>query len=124
MGNAVGVKAENAHEGETLEAKLQADGEVDYKKSSGFAAHITKREMMDHVRIAMNKSMRQQREYLPVYSVRDELLNVVRENTVVIIVGETGSGEDDPIDSILPSWKRDTVNMELWDVHSLEEWQR
>jgi hypothetical protein len=38
------------------------------------------------------KTMREQREFLPVYSVRDELLNVIRENSIVIIVGETGSG--------------------------------
>ena len=94
MGNAVGVKAENANEGETLEANLQADGEVDYKKSSGFAAHVTKKGNDGPVSdFAKKKSIRQQREYLPVYSVRDELLNVVRENTVVIIVGETGSGK-------------------------------
>ena len=36
---------------------------------------------------AKHKSIRQQREYLPVFSVRDELLNVVRENAVVVIVG-------------------------------------
>ncbi|NJN40310.1 MAG: hypothetical protein HC807_04885, partial [Gammaproteobacteria bacterium] len=42
---------------------------------------------------AKTKSIRQQREYLPVFTVRDELLNVIRENTCVVIVGETGSGK-------------------------------
>ncbi|GAB4840590.1 hypothetical protein Ancab_021362 [Ancistrocladus abbreviatus] len=32
-------------------------------------------------------------QYLPVYSVRDELLQVIRENQVVVVVGETGSGK-------------------------------
>jgi pre-mRNA-splicing factor ATP-dependent RNA helicase DHX38/PRP16 len=37
--------------------------------------------------------MKEQREFLPVFAVRDELMNVIRENQVVIIVGETGSGK-------------------------------
>jgi ABC-type polysaccharide/polyol phosphate transport system ATPase subunit len=42
---------------------------------------------------AMNKSMTEQREYLPVYAVKDDLLNIVRENQITVIVGETGSGK-------------------------------
>jgi hypothetical protein len=37
---------------------------------------------------AKNKTMKQQREFLPVYSIRYELLNVIRENSVVVIVGK------------------------------------
>jgi HrpA-like RNA helicase len=37
--------------------------------------------------------MRQQRESLPVYGYRDELLGAIRDNQVLIIVGETGSGK-------------------------------
>ncbi len=37
--------------------------------------------------------MAEQRRFLPVYEVRDELLQVIRENQVVIVVGETGSGK-------------------------------
>ena len=37
--------------------------------------------------------MAQQRQFLPVYGVRDELLQVIRENQVVVVVGETGSGK-------------------------------
>ena len=40
-----------------------------------------------------NKTIKQQREYLPIYSVREELLTIIRDNRVVIIVGETGSGK-------------------------------
>ncbi|GBP35317.1 Pre-mRNA-splicing factor ATP-dependent RNA helicase PRP16 [Eumeta japonica] len=39
------------------------------------------------------KSITEQRRYLPVFAVREELLQVIRENSVVIIVGETGSGK-------------------------------
>ena len=66
---------------------------------------------------AKSKTVKQQREYLPIYAVRQDvstvmatstvgtmlsdpvytvvlqLLTVVRENSVVIIVGETGSGK-------------------------------
>lgn len=42
---------------------------------------------------AKKKSLREQREYLPVFAVRQELLNIIRDNSVVIIVGETGSGK-------------------------------
>ena len=96
MGNAVGVKVQKGTQEDPAAGDLQADGEVDYKKSSGFAAHITGKGNRNDGPVsefAREKSLRQQREYLPVFSVRDELLNVVRENTVVIIVGETGSGK-------------------------------
>ncbi len=42
---------------------------------------------------AKNKSIKEQREYLPIFSVREELLNIIKDNRVVIIVGETGSGK-------------------------------
>ena len=42
---------------------------------------------------AKKKSMKEQREYLPIFAVRHELLNVIRDNSVVVIVGETGSGK-------------------------------
>ena len=42
---------------------------------------------------ARNKSIREQREYLPAFSVRDALLQIIRENNIVIVVGETGSGK-------------------------------
>lgn len=42
---------------------------------------------------ALEKSLKQQREYLPVFAVRQKLVQIVRENNVVIVVGETGSGK-------------------------------
>ena len=68
------------------------EGEIDYKKSSGFATHMKKQKDGPVSAFAKSKSIREQREYLPVFSVRDQLLNVIRENTCVVIVGETGSG--------------------------------
>lgn len=41
----------------------------------------------------IKKTMKEQREYLPIFSVKKELMNVIRDNKIVIIVGETGSGK-------------------------------
>lgn len=70
-----------------------SNGEIDYKKSTGYAQHLNKSKDAKVSEFAKTKSIRQQREFLPAFTVRDELLNVIRENTVVIVVGETGSGK-------------------------------
>mmetsp|Transcript_36732 Transcript_36732/g.77075 ORF Transcript_36732/g.77075 Transcript_36732/m.77075 type:complete len:806 (-) Transcript_36732:177-2594(-) len=82
------------------QAKEEEDdgGEVDYKKSTGFAAHVTKKKpdgksSTTTSEFARTKSIREQREYLPAYSVRESLLHTIRENNIVIVVGETGSGK-------------------------------
>lgn len=87
------INAEEERANESVQENVQ--GEVDYKKSSGFAAHVTgqKKENDGPVsEFAKKKSIRQQREYLPAFTIREELLNVVRENNIIIVVGETGSG--------------------------------
>jgi HrpA-like RNA helicase len=33
------------------------------------------------------------RENLPIYQYREELLNAIRENQILIVIGETGSGK-------------------------------
>jgi len=96
MGKAVGVKeGDKQSEGENEEsaASETADGEIDYKKASGFASHMKKNKDGPVSDFAKEKTIRQQREFLPVFTVRDELLTVIRENNIVIIVGETGSGK-------------------------------
>jgi len=93
MGDAVGVQKEEDEEAKKDQPAVTDSGEVDYKKSSGFAEHMKKQKNGPASAFAKNKTIRQQREYLPVYSVREELMNVLRENTCVVIVGETGSGK-------------------------------
>ncbi|KAJ1894255.1 hypothetical protein LPJ81_005195, partial [Coemansia sp. IMI 209127] len=39
------------------------------------------------------RTIREQREYLPAFACREELLRVIAENQVTIVVGETGSGK-------------------------------
>lgn len=42
---------------------------------------------------AKTRTLKEQREYLPAFACREELLKVIRENQVVVVVGETGSGK-------------------------------
>lgn len=65
------------------------DDTTDYKTDQKFAEHMTKTEASSD--FARKKTILEQRRYLPVFAVRQELLNVIRENSVVIIVGEFNS---------------------------------
>ncbi|KAK3688210.1 ATP-dependent RNA helicase DHX8 [Podospora appendiculata] len=40
-----------------------------------------------------NMTIKQQRESLPVFAFRDQLIKAIRENQIMIVVGETGSGK-------------------------------
>ncbi|CAM0947729.1 unnamed protein product [Alopecurus aequalis] len=63
-----------------------------FKEKLKFSQHLkAKAEAVSD--FAKSKSLSQQRQYLPIYSARDDLLEVVRENQVVVVVGETGSGK-------------------------------
>lgn len=97
MGEAIGVKKEATGSDDNVGVEnTNENGEIDYKKSSGFAQHVKKKDNEANSAVsafAKTKTIRQQREYLPVFCVREELLNVIRENTCVVIVGETGSGK-------------------------------
>ncbi|GAA5865683.1 hypothetical protein JCM3774_004965 [Rhodotorula dairenensis] len=42
---------------------------------------------------ARSKSLKEQRQYLPAFASREALLKVIRENQVVVVIGETGSGK-------------------------------
>jgi pre-mRNA-splicing factor ATP-dependent RNA helicase DHX38/PRP16 len=48
---------------------------------------------------ARTKTIAEQRRFLPVFEVREELLQVIRENQVVVVVGETGSGKTTQVDA-------------------------
>jgi pre-mRNA-splicing factor ATP-dependent RNA helicase DHX38/PRP16 len=67
--------------------------DVDYRKESSFAEHIKSQKNVAQSHFAKTKSLQEQREYLPVFTVRERLLDVVRDNQVVVVVGETGSGK-------------------------------
>lgn len=74
------------------DAKYDADTDTaDYRKDQKFADHMQAQD--DGAEFTKKKPMYEQRRSLPVFAVRQDLLNVIRENSVVIIVGETGSGK-------------------------------
>jgi hypothetical protein len=89
MGNAMRVKKEDDPQDDqqpdnAVSSSDGKGGEVDYKKSTGYASHMSKQKQEAASEFAKTKSIRQQREFLPIYSVRDELLSVIRENNVVV----------------------------------------
>ncbi|KAF8554533.1 P-loop containing nucleoside triphosphate hydrolase protein [Imleria badia] len=91
LGNIMGVKDEEA-EAEAAAEKAAASGEKeDYKGDSKFASHLKTTAGVSS--FAKNRTLKEQREYLPAFACREELLRVIRENQVVIVVGETGSGK-------------------------------
>ncbi|PSN46456.1 Pre-mRNA-splicing factor ATP-dependent RNA helicase PRP16 [Blattella germanica] len=87
IGNIMGVQKK-----EEKDDRVNADDETDYKTDQKFADHMQEATQATS-EFAKKKTILQQRRYLPVFAVRQELLNVIRENNVVIIVGETGSGK-------------------------------
>ena len=56
-------------------------------------ANMLKNKLEAVSEFAKTKTIKEQKESLPIFSVRDELLNIIRDNKVTIIVGETGSGK-------------------------------
>ncbi|KAL4587030.1 hypothetical protein LXL04_011679 [Taraxacum kok-saghyz] len=90
LGNILGVE-KTAEQIDADTAVVGEDGEVDFKEEAKFGKHMMKGEAVSD--FAKSKSLSQQRQYLPIFSVRDELLQVIRENQVVVVVGETGSGK-------------------------------
>lgn len=88
LGNLMGIKEEE--EGDSAEA---APVEEVYKRGANkFAQHL-KKEEGGSSSFSNSKTLREQREYLPAFAVREDLLRVIRDNQVVVVVGETGSGK-------------------------------
>nr|XP_053648813.1 pre-mRNA-splicing factor ATP-dependent RNA helicase PRP16-like [Cherax quadricarinatus] len=87
LGNLIGVKKEDEKDDRKIE-----EGETDYKADQKFAEHmkVASEASSDFSR---KKTFKEQRQFLPVFAVREELLRIIRENSVVVIVGETGSGK-------------------------------
>eukprot|EP00257_Ricinus_communis_P008936 XP_002527133.2 pre-mRNA-splicing factor ATP-dependent RNA helicase DEAH7 isoform X1 [Ricinus communis] len=90
LGDILGVE-KTAEQIDADTAVVGEEGEVDFKEDAKFSQHLKKEEAVSD--FAKSKTLAEQRQYLPIYSVRDDLLQVVRENQVVVVVGETGSGK-------------------------------
>jgi pre-mRNA-splicing factor ATP-dependent RNA helicase DHX38/PRP16 len=78
-------------EEEQVEVDLQEDN-VEYKKPEKFSDHM-KSTSQAASEFSKNNTIQEQRTLLPVFSVREELMEIIRENQVVVVVGETGSGK-------------------------------
>lgn len=82
LGNIMGVHDSRKDD------KEKPDQETDFKSGQKYANHIGEKKVEGR-----HKKIQEQRRNLPVFAVRQELMNIIRENSVVIIVGETGSGK-------------------------------
>ncbi|KAI4520084.1 hypothetical protein K525DRAFT_240665 [Schizophyllum commune Loenen D] len=95
LGNIMGVKDDEAEaiaEDERREKEAKANGEKeDYKGDSKFAAHM--QQTAGQSTFARTRTLKEQREYLPAFACRDDLMKTLRENQVVVVIGETGSGK-------------------------------
>ncbi|XP_050235507.1 pre-mRNA-splicing factor ATP-dependent RNA helicase DEAH7 isoform X2 [Mercurialis annua] len=90
LGDILGVE-KTAEQIDADTATVGEEGEVDFREEAKFSQHLKKEEAVSD--FAKSKTLAEQRQYLPIYSVRDDLLQVIRENQVVVVVGETGSGK-------------------------------
>ncbi|XP_062404662.1 pre-mRNA-splicing factor ATP-dependent RNA helicase PRP16 isoform X1 [Sardina pilchardus] len=89
LGDIMGVK--KTEDGEAKPATGE-DGKVDYRTEQKFADHMKDKSEASS-EFAKKKTLLEQRQYLPIFAVRQELLNIIRDNNIVIVVGETGSGK-------------------------------
>ena len=74
-------------------AAEKADEAFDYRKSSSYGEKLTTTQKKGQSEFTASKSIADQRRALPAYSVREDLLTVIRDNQVLVVVGETGSGK-------------------------------
>ncbi|KAI3329390.1 P-loop containing nucleoside triphosphate hydrolase protein [Xylariaceae sp. AK1471] len=87
LGNLMGVKEDEG------DSALPIAAEDDEAKSNNnkFSEHMKKNDGASN--FSQSKTLKEQREFLPAFAVREDLLRVIRDNQVVIVVGETGSGK-------------------------------
>ncbi len=87
LGNLMGVKDEDTDSARPI----AAEEEIKPQNTNKFSDHLKKSEGASS--FSQSKTLREQREYLPAFAVREELLRVIRDNQVIIVIGETGSGK-------------------------------
>ena len=85
LGNLMGVKDDDADTAAPVAA------EEEYKGTYKFAEHMKKDEGQSD--FSKSKTLQEQREYLPAFAVREDLLRIIRDNQIIIVIGETGSGK-------------------------------
>lgn len=90
QGDLLGIK--NTEETRKSEQVVKEDGSVDYKSASTYSK-LRKMKENGSSSFSREKSLREQREFLPIFSVKHELMRVLQDHQVVVVVGETGSGK-------------------------------
>lgn len=91
LGNVMGVKNEEDTDSALPGPKEDEDKAGAEPQSHKFSEVMKKNEGASN--FSQNKTLREQREFLPAFAVREDLLRVIRDNQVIIVVGETGSGK-------------------------------
>uniref|UniRef100_A0A3B4YGA8 RNA helicase n=1 Tax=Seriola lalandi dorsalis TaxID=1841481 RepID=A0A3B4YGA8_SERLL len=91
LGDIMGIKKKEEEDVSGGKA-VGEDGKVDYRAEQKFADHM-KEKTEASSEFAKKKTILEQRQYLPIFAVRQQLLNIIRDNSIVIVVGETGSGK-------------------------------
>ncbi|XP_056134192.1 pre-mRNA-splicing factor ATP-dependent RNA helicase PRP16 isoform X2 [Lampris incognitus] len=91
LGDIMGIKKTEDEEGSGSKV-VGEDGKVDYRAEQKFADHMKDKSEASS-EFAKKKTILEQRQYLPIFAVRQQLLNIIRDNSIVIVVGETGSGK-------------------------------
>uniref|UniRef100_A0A0M3JGV3 Flagellar M-ring protein FliF n=1 Tax=Anisakis simplex TaxID=6269 RepID=A0A0M3JGV3_ANISI len=76
LGNIMGVKVKP----EEVDPNADDHG-ANYRESQQFASHMSESQAVSD--FALEKTLKEQREYLPVFAVRQKMLNVIRDNSVV-----------------------------------------
>lgn len=84
LANVMGVKEEDT------DSAAPIPGE-ETRSSNKFSDHF--KQSKGQSNFSRSKTLREQRQSLPAFAVREELLDVIRDNQVVIVIGETGSGK-------------------------------
>ncbi|KAH8155347.1 uncharacterized protein LAJ45_00357 [Morchella importuna] len=93
LGNVLGVKDDDDTDSAAVLAADSAEG--DGGGSNKFSEHMAKQKPQEGggSELTKGRTLREQREFLPAFAVREEVLRVIRDNQVVVVVGETGSGK-------------------------------
>lgn len=86
LGNIMGIREDETDSAAAL------PGEEGRKSDSKFADHL-KKSAGGGSAFSKSKTLKEQREYLPAFAVREELMRVIADNQVIIVVGQTGSGK-------------------------------
>jgi len=88
MGKVLGVKQKAGDADDGL-----ADEDFDHRSSGQYGDALRKQKTQATSEFAKTKTIAEQRQSLPVFKVREEIVDLLREHQVLVCVGETGSGK-------------------------------